>query len=140
VGRKNEPHYQVVVIPRTNAAKGHITAKLGWYDPRTKQCQISKDLVLEWLGKGAQPTNSVAKLLVAQKIEHPLIKVEQATPKAPRKKEKSDKKAPPAPKEDNKEAPEETEAVKDSNEEKTESPEISEEKAPEVTDEKVASK
>ena len=136
VGRKNEPHYQVVVIPRTNAAKGHITAKLGWYDPKTKHSYINKEAALKWLNNGAQPTNSAAKVLVTQKIDHKLINVVQATPKSPKKKSKGKKKAPTTAPKTLELSEVKSDEVKKENEEETKE-EIKQEQAPEVTDEEV---
>lgn len=125
VGRKNAPHYQVVVIPRANSAQGDITAKLGWYNPKNKKAQIDKDLAIKWLDNGAQPTNSVAKIFIEQKIDHKLVKYTQATPKAVKSKKTTKKKAPKAPTEN---------AGKDENEEEVPA---ESENLPEATDEKI---
>jgi len=100
VGRKNEPHYQVVVTPHTNPAKGSFTAKLGWYNPTTKELKVNKEATLSWLNSGAQPSNTVAKLLLGASIKHKLIVYKQDTPKKPKKTEKQEKDKSSATKED----------------------------------------
>lgn len=131
VGRKNEPHYQVVVAPHTNPVKGSFIAKLGWYNPQTKELKVDKEAVLEWVNKGAKPSNTMAKLLIAQGIKHKNIVFVKDAPGKPKVKEADGKaKAPVAPKE---EAP--TPQSKTGGTEPR--PESVGEKAPEVTDEKV---
>jgi len=100
VGRKNEPHYQMVVAPHTNPVKSHYIAKLGWYNPTTKNLQIDKDLVLNWLNKGAQPSDRVAKLLASQKVSHPSIKPVSRPPRPPKGGKKDTGKKRVAPKTD----------------------------------------
>ncbi len=92
VGRKNDPHFQIVVTPRTNATKGDYLVKLGWFDPITKQVQIDKDGLMKWLDNGAKPTNTVARLLGAQNIKHKLIEYTPSKPKESKKKEKAEEK------------------------------------------------
>jgi len=97
VGRKNEPHYQIVVTPHTNPVKSNYLVKVGWFNPETKEIKVDAALVLEWLNKGAQPSNRVAKLLTEQKIKHPSIKYVPKTPKAPKKSKKDAGAKMPAP-------------------------------------------
>ena len=93
VGRKNEPHYQIVVTPHTSPVKSHYHAKLGWFNPKTKEVKVDKEAVLDWLNKGAQPSNRVAKLLIEQKIAHKAIKFVPNAPRAPKKAQKEADKA-----------------------------------------------
>jgi len=95
VGRKNEPHYQLVVAPHTNAVKSSVTAKLGWYDPKTKKISFDKEQLMKWLNEGAQPSNTVAKILLANKVEHKLIKFVPDAPGKPRKKSQAKVKSAP---------------------------------------------
>lgn len=96
VGRKNEPHYQVVVTPHTNSAKGSFTAKLGWYNPTTKELKIDEKAILSWLNSGAQPSNTMAKLLIKAGVKHKLIVYKQDAPKKAKKVEKQEKDKKPA--------------------------------------------
>jgi len=97
VGRKNEPHYQVVVIPHTNSAQGHITDNLGWYNPSTKELKVDKEKLLDWVKKGAKPSNTVARLLIKNGIKNPKIVYVPNKPRAA-KVDKDAKKKAPAPK------------------------------------------
>lgn len=87
MGRKNDQHFQVVVAPHTNPIKGSFTTKLGWYNPKTKEFKVNKEAVLEWINKGAKPSNTVAKLLIAQGIKHKNIVYIPDAPAKPRKKD-----------------------------------------------------
>lgn len=122
VGRKNEPHYQIVVTPHTNPVKSNFHAKLGWFDPKTKQVKVDKEAVLDWLNKGAQPSNRVAKLLVEQKITHKAIKFVPNAPRAAKKGKKDADKAPKAPVTEEKAAEVTTSEIPPAEESKAEEP------------------
>ncbi len=64
-GRKNRPFYRVVVAEHSAPVKGNIIDQLGSYDPLEKpwRFDVDTDKVLEWIKKGAKPTNTVARLL-----------------------------------------------------------------------------
>lgn len=64
-GRKKKAFYHVVVAESSNRVKGRIVTKLGIYDPLVKPWGFEVDTaqVDEWIKKGAQPTNTVARLL-----------------------------------------------------------------------------
>ena len=65
VGARKQPYYRVVVIEKDRARNGRSVEVVGTYNPRTSPASI--DLKLEridyWKGKGAQPSDRVAKLL-----------------------------------------------------------------------------
>jgi len=46
------------------SVKGKYIEKLGWYDPRSKKIGADKKRILDWIGKGAQLSNSAKKLLL----------------------------------------------------------------------------
>lgn len=64
-GKRNQPHYRVVIQEAKSKRDGKITEKIGFYDPLTKPATIEIDLkkYQSWLKKGAQPTNTVKKLV-----------------------------------------------------------------------------
>lgn len=64
-GRKKLPSYRVVVADSRAPRDGRFIAIAGTYDPKTDPPRIAFDeaLVLKWLGKGAQPTETVRSLL-----------------------------------------------------------------------------
>ena len=57
MGAKKNPFYRVVVIDPV--------ATVGWYDPAKADAPVKLDeeAILSWLGKGAQPTDTVRSLL-----------------------------------------------------------------------------
>ena len=64
-GRKKRPHYRVVVAEARWARDGRRVDELGYYDPLTDPSTIVLDVARadEWIGKGAQPSERVRKLL-----------------------------------------------------------------------------
>ncbi|HEY1354288.1 MAG TPA: 30S ribosomal protein S16 [Ktedonobacteraceae bacterium] len=65
VGKKKAPSYRVVVADSRSPRDGRIIEKIGWYNPLVEPSAIHIDeqKALSWMGKGAQPTASVASLL-----------------------------------------------------------------------------
>jgi len=63
-GAKNFPFYRIVVTDSRASVKGKYIEKLGWYDPRTKKIGADKERILDWIGKGAQLSNSAKKVLL----------------------------------------------------------------------------
>lgn len=64
-GAKKKPFYQVVVADERCPRDGRFIANLGQYDPKQNPPMVNLDeaLTLEWLSKGAQPTDTVRQLL-----------------------------------------------------------------------------
>ncbi len=64
-GKKNDPFYHVVVADSTMPRDGRFLEVLGTYDPSNKQQRFvgKKERIEYWLGKGARPSETVAKLL-----------------------------------------------------------------------------
>jgi small subunit ribosomal protein S16 len=64
-GAKKKPFYQVVVADGRFPRDGRFIDNLGQYDPKQNPPMISlnEDLAVEWLRKGAQPTETVKKIL-----------------------------------------------------------------------------
>ncbi len=65
VGKRKQPTYRVVVADSRSARDGRIIETIGHYGPRNEpsQLDINGDRALDWLRKGAQPSESVQKLL-----------------------------------------------------------------------------
>ncbi len=71
-GRKGLPNYRIVVQDsRRTPLSGRVVAQLGSYNPHTKQLVLDKDKAQTYLNNGAQPSDRVVKLLLAEKIELP---------------------------------------------------------------------
>ena len=71
MGSKGAPFYRIVVADSRYPRDGRFIEELGIYDP-TKEpsvIQINQELASKWLGQGAQPTDTVKKLLKIAGIE-----------------------------------------------------------------------
>ena len=70
VGSKKNPIYRVVVADSRSPRDGRFIEIVGRYNPQPDPSLIELDeaKVKEWLGKGAQPSDAVAKLLKAKNI------------------------------------------------------------------------
>jgi small subunit ribosomal protein S16 len=70
VGSKKNPVYRVVVADSRSPRDGRFIEIIGRYNPQTNPSTIELDeqKVKDWLGKGAQPSNAVQKLLKAKNI------------------------------------------------------------------------
>lgn len=66
LGAKKQPIYRVVVADSRNARNnGRPVATIGMYDPaKDAETRLTVDAAaaLEWLGKGAQPTETIRSL------------------------------------------------------------------------------
>ncbi|PWH19680.1 MAG: 30S ribosomal protein S16 [Anaerolineae bacterium] len=64
VGLKGQPSYRIVVADKEAPRDGRFLEIVGFYNPRTHPAtiQIAEDRVYDWMSKGAQPTESTAKL------------------------------------------------------------------------------
>jgi len=77
VGKKHDPQYRIIVTEHSNPATGKFIEIIGNYNPKTKQLVINKEKALEWMNKGAKPSNTVARFMVSEKINHKSVVVEQ---------------------------------------------------------------
>ncbi len=70
VGSKKNPIYRVVVADARSPRDGKFIEIVGRYNPQTDPSTIDLDeqKVRDWLGKGAQPTEAVARLLKAKNV------------------------------------------------------------------------
>lgn len=64
-GAKKKPFYQIVVADERAPRDGRFIEQLGQYDPKQNPplVNLKEDKALEWLQKGAQPTETVLQLL-----------------------------------------------------------------------------
>lgn len=65
MGKKKQPTYRVVVADGRSPRDGRFIELLGRYDPRQEPSvvEIDNERALQWLHRGAQPTDAVRKLL-----------------------------------------------------------------------------
>jgi len=64
-GAKKKPFYQVVVADCRSRRDGRFIENVGTYDPNKNPAVFNLDeaQTLEWLSKGAQPTDTVKQIL-----------------------------------------------------------------------------
>jgi len=64
-GSKKRPFYFIVVADSRSPRDGKFIQKLGTYNPLTVPAtiQVDRQKALEWLHKGAQPTDTVRRIL-----------------------------------------------------------------------------
>lgn len=68
VGKKNRPHFRLVVAESSNAAKKNAKEILGSYDPIKKDKSVDAERVKYWMSVGAQVSPSAHNFLVSQKV------------------------------------------------------------------------
>ena len=71
MGSKGAPFYRIVVADSRYPRDGRFIEEIGIYDP-TKEpsvIQINQETAQKWLSQGAQPTDTVKKLLKIAVIE-----------------------------------------------------------------------
>lgn len=65
MGSKGAPFYRIVIADARSPRDGRFVEEIGYYDP-TKEpsvIKIDQELASKWLSQGAQPTETVKKLL-----------------------------------------------------------------------------
>jgi len=65
VGAKNQPSYRIVAAEKESPRDGRFLEIIGHYNPRTEPATIvvKEDRLYEWLGNGAQPSDSAERVL-----------------------------------------------------------------------------
>ena len=67
MGQKKAPFYRIIVADSRSPRDGRFIEEVGYYDPNTEPS--TEEAAKKWLGTGAQPTETVAKLLKAAGIQ-----------------------------------------------------------------------
>lgn len=67
-GRKGLPSYNIIVADSRAPRDGKFIEKLGNYDPKKKIFDLDGSKALDWLSKGAQPTDTARTLLSKQGV------------------------------------------------------------------------
>lgn len=95
VGKKNRPFYQIIVIEHKVSIQSKYVDKIGHYDPIKKIVVLDKKQALEWMNKGAKPSNAVSKLFKKEGLEHKsiVIKIFKTKSKVELEQEKKEKEA-----------------------------------------------
>ena len=70
-GSKMRPYYRVVVMDSRAPRDGRPLEEVGIYhpiSPEGQQLELKEDRIRDWLSKGAQPSDTVKKLLNKKNI------------------------------------------------------------------------
>ena len=62
-GKKREVSYRLVAMQSTSRRDGRPLEELGFYNPRTDEIRLDNDAILKLLQQGAQPTETVRRIL-----------------------------------------------------------------------------
>lgn len=133
IGKKKQAQYRVVVADSRRFVNSKFISIVGWYNPHTKEVELKKDEINSWLSKGAQPSNTVARILLANGVKLPdWVKITEKNRKPKKEPVVKEEKIVAPTTEDTEEVVEETvetevesttEAVEEKTEETEESPE-----------------
>ena len=65
MGNRNRPYYRMVAAEDSSRRDGRFIEILGTYDPLKKPAavEVKSDSVLKWLASGAQPSETVKRIL-----------------------------------------------------------------------------
>ncbi len=65
VGATKRPAYRVIAIDKRRSRDGRALEILGFYDPLTEPATVHLETarINDWIGRGAQPSETVAKLI-----------------------------------------------------------------------------
>ena len=93
LGDKKSAFYRMVVADSRGPRDGKVVATLGTFDPHSvteSGIKVDRDACLEWIAKGAQPTDTARAVLVRAKIIEPVpykpkANAKPAEPKAKKK-------------------------------------------------------
>ena len=85
MGYKKNPVYRIVVLNSTTKREAAPIQQLGFYNPKTKEMQLDKQSALDWIKKGAQPTQTVQFLINNCSDEGKLNYVKKETVKLSKK-------------------------------------------------------
>jgi small subunit ribosomal protein S16 len=71
IGKKKNPFYRVIAVDSRSPRDGRALEQLGWYDPMKDPSTLKLDLarVDYWLGHGAQPSETVERLIKKARAE-----------------------------------------------------------------------
>jgi small subunit ribosomal protein S16 len=71
VGSKKNPVYRIVAADSRSPRDGKFLEIVGRYNPQTdpSTIELDEEKVRDWLSKGAQPSDTVRRLLKAKGVE-----------------------------------------------------------------------
>ena len=74
-GSKKNPYYRIVVADNRVKRDGHCIEEVGRYNPMAEPTMVKMDLekVDAWIANGAQPTDTVARLIKEYRDPKPVV-------------------------------------------------------------------
>jgi small subunit ribosomal protein S16 len=74
-GAKKKPTYRVVVIEKDRARNSRSIEVVGHYNPISKPAQVhlDRERIEHWMKNGAQPSDTVSRLLKSAPAEAPAV-------------------------------------------------------------------
>jgi small subunit ribosomal protein S16 len=74
-GAKKKPTYRVVVIEKDRARNSRSIEVVGHYNPISKPAQVhlDRERIEHWMKNGAQPSDTVRRLLKSAPAEAPAV-------------------------------------------------------------------
>ena len=71
MGQKKAPFYRIVVADSRSPRDGRFIEEIGYYDPTKEpsEIRVDEEVAKKWLANGAQPTQTVEKILKTAGIE-----------------------------------------------------------------------
>ena len=71
MGQKKAPFYRIVVADSRSPRDGRFIDEIGYYDPtkESSEIRVDEEAAKKWLANGAQPTQTVEKILKTAGIE-----------------------------------------------------------------------
>ncbi len=76
-GKKKQPNYRIVVADNRAPIYGKYIEMVGHFNPRTKEIVLKKEEAIDWMNKGAKPTNTVGKIFKKENIKHKSIVIKK---------------------------------------------------------------
>ena len=71
MGQKKAPFYRIVVADSRSPRDGRFIDEIGYYDPTKEpsEIRVDEEAAKKWLANGAQPTQTVEKILKTAGLE-----------------------------------------------------------------------
>ena len=71
MGQKKNPFYRIVVADSRSPRDGRFIDEIGYYEPTKEpsEIRVDEEAAKKWLANGAQPTQTVEKILKTAGIE-----------------------------------------------------------------------
>lgn len=80
MGSKRNPHYRMVVVDARKKRSADYIEQIGYYDPREtteSSLRVDAERAAHWLGQGAQPTDTVVRLLEKAGVSVPAVQAKK---------------------------------------------------------------